>query len=67
MKRTNIVLDENLVDEGLKVTGLRSCRALVDYALKELMRREHQTELLKFKGKIFWEGNLSKMRRGRTF
>lgn len=66
MKRTNIVLDESLVDEGLKATGLGSMRALVDRALRDLVRHERQKRLLGLKGKVRWEGDLAAMRRGRT-
>ena len=66
MKRTNIVLDETLVQAGLNATGLRTRRALVDYALRELVRRRSQRRILKLKGKVHWEGDLSEMRRGRN-
>jgi len=62
MKRTNIVLDENLIDEGLRLTGLKTQRELIDYALKELVRRKEQKSLLELKGKFQWEGNLDEMR-----
>jgi Arc/MetJ family transcription regulator len=42
MRRTNIVMNEKLVEAGLKMTGLKTQRALVDYALKELLRRNTQ-------------------------
>ncbi len=66
MKRTNIVLDETLVREGLKTTGLKTRRALVQHALQELVRREKQAGLLGLKGKVRWTGNLADMRRTRT-
>jgi Arc/MetJ family transcription regulator len=66
MKRTNIVLDEKLVCEGLKTTGLKTQRALIDFALKELVRREKQSDLLKLKGQVHWTGDLSAMRKTRT-
>ncbi|HKB91607.1 MAG TPA: type II toxin-antitoxin system VapB family antitoxin [Opitutaceae bacterium] len=66
MKRTNIVLDEKLVREGLKTTGLKTRRALVNHALTELVRREKQLGLLTLKGKVKWDGNLEAMRRTRT-
>ncbi len=66
MKRTNIVLDEKLVREGLKSTGMKTRRALVDHALRELVRREKQVELMTLKGKIHWTGDLDGMRRTRT-
>jgi len=58
MIRTNIVLDERLVQAGLKVTGFKTRRKLVDYALRELLRHEDQMKLLELRGKINWEGNL---------
>jgi Arc/MetJ family transcription regulator len=62
--RTNIVLDTQLVEAALKLTGLKTRRELVDYALRELVRHERQTKLLELKGKIRWEGNLEAMRTG---
>lgn len=66
MKRTNIVLDEKLVREGLKTTGMKTRRALVDYALRELVRREKQVGLLELKGKVHWTGDIEAMRSTRT-
>ena len=66
MKRTNIEIDEQLIDEGLKATGLASMKALVDRALRELVRRERQKRLLELRGKVTWEGDLAALRRTRT-
>ena len=66
MKRTNIVLDEDLVQEGLKATGLKTRRALVQQALQELVGREKQTGLPALKGKVRWTGGLAALRRTRT-
>jgi len=66
MKRTNIVLDETLVREGLKATGMKTRRALVQHALQELVRRERQAGLLALKGKVRWTGSLEALRRART-
>ncbi len=65
MKRTNIVIDENLIEKGLEVTGLSTRRALVDHALRELLRRESQKRILELKGQIKWEGDLDAMRQTR--
>jgi Arc/MetJ family transcription regulator len=65
MKRTNIVIDEKLIKAGLKTTGIKTRRALVDYALRDLLRRESQKRILELKGKVHWEGDLSSMRKGR--
>ena len=65
MKRTNIVMDEKLIKEGMKTTGIKTRRALVDYALRDLLRRESQKRILELKGKVHWQGDLSSMRKGR--
>ncbi len=66
MTRTNIVLDEKLVKVGLKITGIKTQRALIDHALRELLRHEEQKKLLKLRGKIDWRGDLSASREGRS-
>ncbi|MGD0087558.1 MAG: type II toxin-antitoxin system VapB family antitoxin [Verrucomicrobiota bacterium] len=65
MKRTNIVLDEGLVRQGLRATGMKTRRALVHRALQELVRREKQMGLLPLKGKVRWTENLDALRRSR--
>ena len=60
--RTNIVLDTRLIHTGLKMTGLKTRRELVDFALRELVRHEQQKKLLDLKGRIQWEGDLEAMR-----
>ena len=66
MKRTNIVLDDKLVSQGLRLTGLKTQRDLVNHALAQLVRRETQTGLLKLRGQVSWDGDLSAMRKGRV-
>lgn len=66
MKRTNIVLDDKLVDDCMKATGIKTQKALIDHALHELLRRENQTKILELKGKILWEGNLDEWRQGHS-
>jgi len=65
MKRTNILLDNELVREGLKLTGIKTQKDLIHHALQQLVRRESQVGLLNLKGKISWEGDLDVMRKGR--
>jgi Arc/MetJ family transcription regulator len=65
--RTNIVLDKQLVAQGLKLTKLKTRRSLVDYALRELVRRKQQRKIMDLRGQVEWEGNLDEMRRGRGF
>ncbi|EIP97562.1 transcription regulator of the Arc/MetJ class [Opitutaceae bacterium TAV1] len=66
MKRTNIVLDENLIRQGLKLTGIKTRKELVNHALTQLVRQEKQTGLLDLRGKVKWEGDLNAMRKARV-
>ncbi len=67
MTRTNIVLDETLIGKAKRLTGLKTTRQAVDYALRELVRHKRQRELLHLNGAVRWEGDLSRMRQGRVF
>ncbi len=62
MRRTNIVIDEKLIEKGKKVTGLKTSKAVVDFALKELIRHSQQRRILDLFGSIHWEGDLTQMR-----
>ncbi len=66
MKRTNVVLDAKLVENCIKVTGIKTQKALIDHALRELLRHENQTQILELKGKIHWDGDLNEWRQGRS-
>lgn len=66
MKRTNIVLDDQLVKECQELTGIKTRRALIDYALHEVRRRGRQKRLLKLKGTVNWEGDLNEWRKARN-
>jgi len=65
MSRTNINLDDKLVSMGLKATGLRTKRELVDLALRELVRKENQKSILTLEGAYNWEGDLDEIRKDR--
>ena len=62
MKRTNIELEEVLVKETMKLSGIKTIKGVVDFALKEYVRREKQLKLLDLQGAISWEGNLNESR-----
>ena len=65
MTRTNVVLDDKLVAECQKATGIKTRRGLIDHALQELLRRENQKKLLELKGGVNWQGDLAAWRKGR--
>ena len=60
--RTNIDLDERLVRKGLKMTKLPSMKALINYALAELVKRRERLGIVSLMGSRCWKGNLSQMR-----
>ena len=51
MKRTSMVIDEKLIKEGMNVTGIKTRRELVDYALRGLFCRESPQRFLELKEK----------------
>jgi len=63
--RTNIVLDDELVKEGLRLTKVKTKKELVNLALRELVQRRKRKKLLEMEGKVEWEGDLEEMRKGR--
>jgi len=60
--RTNIVIDDALMADTLKATGLKSKREAVELGLRTLLRLRRQEEIREFRGKIAWEGDLDAMR-----
>ena len=62
MKRTNLVLDGELLEEAVKLSGERTYSKTVDRALRELIRRIKAGRILGVAGSGLWEGNLSEMR-----
>jgi len=66
MHRTNLELDERLVAEAKKLTHLKTKKALVHYALQELVRKKKRKQLLKLAGKVEWKGNLQELRKSRV-
>ena len=61
--RTNIVLDEQLIAEAMRRTGIKTKRAVVEEALRTLIQLKRQEEILALRGQIKWEGDLDQMRR----
>ncbi len=63
--RTNIVIEDSLIEEGLLFTGLKTKRELVNYALKELVARKKRKAMLDLEGQLHWQGDLNQMRENR--
>jgi len=64
--RTNIVLDDALVNRAQQLTGIRTKREVIHVALRTLVRLQEQTAVRKLRGKLHWEGDLAEQRQGRT-
>jgi Arc/MetJ family transcription regulator len=60
--RTNIVIDDDLMAQALKATGLETKKDVVEQGLKLLVMRSKQQSIRSLRGKIKWEGNLDEMR-----
>jgi Arc/MetJ family transcription regulator len=66
MARTNIDLDDQLVEEGLRVFKCKTKKELIHLALQELLKTEKRKEILKLRGQLQWEGDLEETRRSRV-
>jgi Arc/MetJ family transcription regulator len=64
--RTNIEIDDDLMDEALKLTGLPTKRAVVEEGLRLVVRLRKQARTLKTLKGLGWEGDLDEMRQDRT-
>jgi Arc/MetJ family transcription regulator len=66
MKRTNLVLDANILDEATRVLGLKTYSATVNRALAEVLRIRKIQSLSTFFASQMWEGDLAVMREDRV-
>ncbi|AFG36546.1 type II toxin-antitoxin system VapB family antitoxin [Spirochaeta africana] len=62
MKRTNLVLDEDLLNDARAISGARTYSEAVNLALRELVRRRTYQQVDKLANSDIWSGNLSEMR-----
>ena len=60
--RTNVVLDDKLVKDAMRYTGLTTKRAVIEEALRLLVRLKSQQEVRSLRGQLHWEGDLEAMR-----
>lgn len=60
--RTNIVIDDKLMNLALKSTGLRTKKEVVEEGLKALIQIKNQSKLKSLRGQLKWEGDINKMR-----
>lgn len=60
--RTNVVIDDDLMDEALKVSHLKTKKDAVEEGLKLLVQRKKQENIRSLRGKLRWTGDLEEMR-----
>ncbi len=63
--RTNIVIDDKLMRDALRATGLKTKREAVEEGLRTLLRLKRQAKIRGFRGKLDWHGDLDAMRNDR--
>ncbi len=60
--RTNVVIDDDLMDEALKVSRFKTKKDAVEEGLKLLVQRKKQESIKDLRGKLNWKGDLEDMR-----
>jgi hypothetical protein len=66
MKRTNVVIDETLLDEAVRLSGERTYSRTIERALEEMVRRAKARTIDQLAGSGLWGGSLAEMRRDTT-
>lgn len=66
MKRTNLVLREDLLREAVAVSGEKTYSRAVEIALEDFVRRAKARKILELRGSGLWDGDLAEMRRDRA-
>lgn len=63
MKRTNVVLDERLLEEATRLSGEKTYSKAITRALDDFVRRAKARRILELRGSGLWEGEVGQMRR----
>ena len=63
--RTNIVIDDKLMEQALRASGLSTKKEAVEQGLRLLVRQNKQQAIRKLRGKLKWVGDLNEMRVGK--
>jgi Arc/MetJ family transcription regulator len=60
--RTNVVIDDDLMESALKASGMKTKKDAIEEGLKLLVKIKYQERIKNFRGKLKWTGNLDEMR-----
>jgi Arc/MetJ family transcription regulator len=63
--RTNIEIDDELLQQAMRSTGAQTKEAVVDAGLRLLVETHDQTGIHRLRGKVQWQGDLNASRQGR--
>ncbi len=63
--RKNIVIDDDLIDQARKLSGIRTKRGGIREALRTFIQIQEQSRIKLLRGKLRWEGNISELRENR--
>jgi len=63
--RTNVMLDDALIERARQLTGIKTKRKVIQEALRTLIQLREQSEIRQLRGKLKWEGNLDEQRKSR--
>jgi Arc/MetJ family transcription regulator len=63
--RTNVVLDDNLIEKAKRLTGIKTKREVIQEALRTLIQLREQADVRALRGKLHWEGDLAQLREAR--
>lgn len=64
--RTNVVIDDELMEQAQKFSGLKTKKSAIEAGLKLLIQLHFQEDIRRLRGKIKWTGDLNKMRKLRS-
>lgn len=60
--RTNIVIDDTLMEQAQIITGYKTKKETVEEGLKLLIAQRNQAKIRNLRGKLIWEGDIDQMR-----
>lgn len=60
--RTNVVINDDLMESALKASGIKTKKEAIEEGLKLLIQMKSQEEIKRFRGKLKWTGDLDEMR-----
>jgi Arc/MetJ family transcription regulator len=65
--RTNIDLDDQLLEEARGLSGIKTKKDVVEQALRVFIQIQRQIKIRELRGKVQWDGNLDQIKEGRTY